>query len=51
VVQWLVAAFMHDVILLEVQADVIGEYRSFVVASDGRFADIFTVLSILIQCS
>lgn len=32
-VQWLAAAFMHDVILLEVQAGVIGGYRSYAVAS------------------
>lgn len=45
VVQWLVAAFMHDVILLEVQADVIGEYRSFVVASDA-----FLIMTTSGQC-
>jgi hypothetical protein len=51
VVQWWAAAFMRDVILLEVQVDVIGGYRSFAVASDGKFADIITIPSTLIQCS
>jgi hypothetical protein len=45
VVQWLAAVFMHDVILLEVQAGVIGGYRSYAVASAGKFSGIFTIMT------